>query len=248
MGQSEKAEDSQFNNILLTTPLPISADLQVGSQNTSSQGGASAPLSASDITPAAVSATQPTRKQNATAPASNLADSHSARRKDAHARLANVLLQMLDAAAQPPLTYVAPPPPTTHLRYAVIDIWYHIAPTDTPSLPADFDWNQQIAEDVQYQDSRPFRSCKRPSKCEFLRCIPCLAIGSWHIWINKEGNTRAIRDHMVKHHPEEQNAKCKEHGCTHAPTSQDEEFDGPPPPFSQDGLIERSGPLSRFRY
>ncbi|KAG9096989.1 hypothetical protein FS749_007324 [Ceratobasidium sp. UAMH 11750] len=180
------------------------------------------------------------RKRKATSTLAPSTESHGARRKDAHAQLAN-LLQALDAAAHPPPTLAAPvsAPVASHLQPTATDLWYHITLAWTPSPPADFDSDQQIIWDIEYQDSKPFRSFRRPTNCEFIRCIPCLAAGSWHIWLNRQGTTRAIRDHMIKYHPDNYSAKCKEQGLDLTAIDPDSNIDGPPPPFTREGLVER---------
>ncbi|QRW11789.1 AC9 transposase [Ceratobasidium sp. AG-Ba] len=183
------------------------------------------------------------RKRKATSAHAQSVESYNSRRKDAHARLDN-LIQALDAAAQPPPTLVPPIslPPPSHLKTVARDIWPHITAAHTPCKPDGFDAEQQVLQDLQYQESRPLHTFRRPTDCGFIRCIPCLASHekpSWHIWANKPGNTKAIRDHLLKFHNEEYTLKCKEQGFDLSTIDLGDELDGTPPPFTRDGLIKR---------
>lgn len=63
--------------------------------------------------------------------------------------------------------------PSPNLMSAARDCWYHVAPCESEDAPADIPREQVVADDLEYQASKPFNSFQQPLS-QRVRCILCL--------------------------------------------------------------------------
>ncbi|CAE6344915.1 unnamed protein product [Rhizoctonia solani] len=127
----------------------------------------------------------------------------------------------VDAVVLPPTISATIPagPNTTSTqqrpRRVACECWNFMTGCETEETPVGIPRAELVTADIADLESRVFRLCRRPQSTTRIRCLLCwILYGRWKTWVNNDGLTNRIREHLEKHHPQEYHDKCEQEGVT----------------------------------
>ncbi|CAE7226610.1 unnamed protein product [Rhizoctonia solani] len=100
-------------------------------------------------------------------------------------------------------------------RRVACECWNFMAACETEEPPVGVSRSELVATDVADLESRVFRLSRRPQSASRVRCLLCwIFFGRWKTWVNGDGLTTRIREHLDNYHHHEYRTKCQQEGIT----------------------------------
>ncbi|CAE6490061.1 unnamed protein product [Rhizoctonia solani] len=100
-------------------------------------------------------------------------------------------------------------------RRVACECWNFMTACETEEPPVGTPRAELIAADIADLESRVFRLCRRPQSATRIRCLLCwILFGRWKTWVNSDGLTTRIREHLDNHHHHEYRDKCQQEEVT----------------------------------